>query len=406
MPEPLSLYLHLPFCHKICPYCSFYKHTPGNTDFTTFIEALLTEARYHAKRLNHPTIRTIYLGGGTPSLLSEKHLTQLFTGLREIFDFSSILEIDLEANPKTFNLSKAQLFKELGITRVSLGIQSFQPAELAALGRDHSPDEAAHSFQLLREAGIPSCNLDLMFSVPHQTEATWADTLAKALALQPDHISAYNLTYEEDTPYFESFTKGELTDDPDLNAHLFTLAHNTLTSAQFRHYETSNYAHTSRGVDVPSAHLKESSSKPLPTDHRSQHNLSYWEGRPYLGLGPSAVSTLSPNGRADRPGPPHKESNIHSIRHRNTPDTAQYISQIQTTGHAMSEIEHLTDEQWNLERLALLLRTDTGLPLPYLSPDSDPTQLINDGLAQKTDTHLILINDGRLHVDTIAAQLA
>ncbi len=208
MTESFSLYLHLPFCHKICPYCSFYKHTPGNTDYTAFIDALLAEARFHQVTVGHASLRTVYFGGGTPSLLSEKHLIQLFSGLKEIFDFSSVEEIDLEANPSTYHLKKAQLFKELGVTRVSLGVQSFEEKELIALGRDHSPEQAAQSFQLLREAQISSCNLDLMFSVPHQTEESWERSLTQALSLKPDHLSCYNLTYEEDTSYFERFQKG------------------------------------------------------------------------------------------------------------------------------------------------------------------------------------------------------
>lgn len=374
MTGPFSLYLHLPFCHKICPYCSFYKHTPGNTDFTAFIDALLLEARNRREEVAEASLRTIYLGGGTPSLLSEKHLSHLFHGLREIFDFSQVEEIDLEANPSTYHLSKAQLFRELGVTRVSLGVQSFQQRELTALGRDHSPSQAAESFQLLREAGIPSCNLDLMFSVPHQSEESWADTLQQALALQPDHISCYNLTYEEDTDYFDRFQKGELSDDPDLNARLFTLAHQTLTGQGFRHYETSNYG---------------------TPGHHSRHNQSYWAGQSYLGLGPSAVSTLQQEG-----------SPTVATRWKNLPDTAQYIQQITAVGHAMTEIENLTEEQFNLERIALLLRTDTGLPRRYLPEGISFEMLLENDLIHLTESHLILTEQGALLVDPIAGELA
>lgn len=375
VPKSLSLYLHLPFCHKICPYCSFYKHTPGKTEMGAFVNGLLEEGRRRDEELDHPPIRTIYLGGGTPSLLSEKHLSQLFSGLQEIFDFSQVEEIDLEANPSTFHLSKAQLFRELGVTRVSLGVQSFQAQELNALGRDHSPEAAAESFQILREAEIPSCNLDLMFSVPHQTETSWADSLAQALALQPDHISCYNLTYEEDTNYFERFQKGELSDDPDLNARLFTLAHDTLTAAGFRHYETSNYS---------------------TPGHHSRHNLRYWQGGDYLGLGPSAVSTLSNL----------EDSPTIATRWKNTPDTAAYLRQIQSVGHAMHEVESLTREQFNLERIALLLRTDTGLPLRFLPQETSLTLLLENKLAYLEKEHLILTREGALLVDAIAEELS
>lgn len=374
MTGPFSLYLHLPFCHKICPYCSFYKHTPGSTDFTAFIDALLLEARHRQAEVAEGHLRTIYFGGGTPSLLSEKHLAHLFHGLREVFDFSRIEEIDLEANPSTYHLSKAQLFRELGVTRVSLGVQSFQQKELTALGRDHSPSQAAESFRLLREAGIPSCNLDLMFSVPHQTEESWADSLAQALELQPDHISCYNLTYEEDTAYFDRFQKGELSDDPDLNARLFTLAHETLTGRGFRHYETSNYG---------------------TAGHLSLHNQSYWSGQSYLGLGPSAVSTLQ-----------QATLNPVATRWKNLPDTAQYIQQISSVGHAMTEVENLSQEQFNLERIALLLRTDTGLPRCYLPEEASFEMLLANNLIHLTDSHVILTEQGALLVDPIAGELA
>lgn len=377
--EPLSLYLHLPFCHKICPYCSFYKHTPGNTDFTAFIDALLIEAKARFAKLQNRPLRTIYLGGGTPSLLSEKHLSHLFHGLHEICDFSLLEEVDLEANPSTFNQQKANLFRELGVTRVSLGVQSFQPQELKALGRDHTAEAAAESFSLLRQAGIPSCNLDLMFSVPHQTEESWADNLSQALALQPDHISCYNLTYEEDTAYFDQFQKGELNDDPDLNARLFQGAHEILTEAGYRHYETSNYS--------------------LP-GHHSKHNFSYWEGRDYIGLGPSAVSTI-------KESPLQSAQESHYVtRWKNTSDTTAYIHQVNSVGHAMHETEHLSKEQFNLERIALLLRTDTGLPLHYLAANTSLEILFDNKLAQLKEEHLVLTRKGALLVDAIAEQLS
>ena len=373
--QAFGLYLHIPFCHRICPYCSFYKHQPGDTAMKEFVSALLTETRFQLDRLRETTLTnplTLYLGGGTPSLLSENHLCQLFEGLQELIDFSSLEEVDLEANPRTFQLSKIQLMKELGVTRVSLGVQSFQKDELLALGRDHSPEEAEESFRTLREAEIPSCNLDLMFSIPHQNKDSWKNTLERALALKPDHISCYNLTYEEDTAYFERFQKGELQDDPELNADLFSIGDEILTAAGYEHYETSNYARSG---------------------HQSKHNQSYWQGMPYLGLGPSAVSTTP----ADK--------NHHSIRWQNVSDTSAYIQQIQSVGHAMASSEQLTTEQFNLERIALLLRTAQGLPLRYLAAEQNLSVLLAHELALLSDTHLQLTSSGALLVDSIAAEL-
>ncbi|MGJ8696043.1 MAG: radical SAM family heme chaperone HemW [Verrucomicrobiaceae bacterium] len=362
----MQLYLHIPFCHRICPYCSFYKHTPGGTDLGAFVEALLTEARF-AKKNNLPPLTTIYLGGGTPSMLSPTHLTRLLTGLRDVFNFDSLTELTLEANPATFTPKTAQLYADLGITRVSLGIQSFHPTHLKTLGREHSREQALQSVAALREAPSLEVNIDLIFSVPGQSLADWEATLDEALAAKPDHLSAYNLTYEEDTTFFEQFEKGNFTDDPDLNAQMFTLAHHKLTTAGYEHYETSNYA--------------------LP-GKRSRHNHGYWVGNDYLGLGPSAVST------------------IRRTRHQNVCDTAAYLKRINAVGHAQDSIEHLDDEAWRLERLALQLRTIEGLPKKFLLPDTDLSHLLAQGLIEETETHLRLTGDGPLLVDSIAADLA
>lgn len=333
-----------------------------------FIEALITEAQFYTKQLGSNKLNTLYLGGGTPSMLSPKHLKLLFDGLRETFDFSDIQELTFEANPATFDLNKAILFKDLGVTRVSLGIQSFDNDVLKTLGREHNRQQAIESITILREAGIPQINVDLMFAIPGQSIASWTETLNTALAAKPDHISAYNLTYEEDTAFIDKLTAGDYVDDPDANAEYFTLAHRTLTAAGFEHYETSNYA--KKGT-------------------RSQHNASYWNGAPYLGLGPSAVSTID------------------SKRWKNLPDTAQYIRQINHVGHAQTEIEELTDEQKHLETIALQLRTANGLALHYLttSERARAQDVIHEGMAEITNDHLVLTERGSLLVDAIVEHI-
>ncbi len=361
---PLLLYLHIPFCHRVCPYCSFYKHTPGTTPIGSFVDALTAEVK---SRLTTAP-RTIYLGGGTPSMLSPSHLTRLFTALHEAIDFSNLDEVTLEANPATFDAAKAKLFRQLGVTRVSLGIQSFTPHVLETLGREHSVAQASESVSILREAGIPSVNIDLMFSIPGQSKDDWQQTLAHAISLEPDHISAYNLTYEEDTAFFESLRRGEMRENEDHDAEFFHLADDLLTAAGFDHYETSNYA------------------KP---GHHSTHNQGYWRGEDYLGLGPSAVSTLA------------------GVRWKNIPDTARYVAQVQSLGHALIESETLDAEARRLERIALGLRTKDGISLALLSPDSQSRahHLAAEGLARIAGDQLILIHHGRALVDPIAAEL-
>ncbi|GAA5495260.1 heme chaperone HemW [Rubritalea halochordaticola] len=365
----MILYLHIPFCHRICPYCSFYKHTPGDTDMRAFIDAIIHDARYQVAEIGDRKPTTLYLGGGTPSMLSPTHLRLLFDHLNNVFDLTQLKELTFEANPATFDLKKAQLFKSLGITRVSLGIQSFDDAVLKTLGREHNREEAAAAVPILREAGIPEINIDLMFSIPGQSLESWRDTLATAISLKPDHISAYNLTYEEDTAFIDKLTAGEYHDDPDINAQYFTLAHKILTEAGFEHYETSNYAQPGK---------------------RSTHNHSYWTGADYLGLGPSAVSTIG------------------GLRWKNTPDTDKYISQIEHVGHAKTEIEHLSEEDLRIERVAMLLRTSDGLPLDLLKPDElqRANILAEEQLAEITSERTLRLSGrGPLLVDSVTEHL-
>jgi len=360
----MLLYLHIPFCHRICPYCSFYKHTPGDTSIGSFVSAITAEAK--SRMTENP--RTLYLGGGTPSMLSPTHLTQLFAALHATIDFSKLEEVTLEANPATFDIVKARLFRELGVTRISLGVQSFTPHVLKTLGREHTVEQASNAVSILREAGIPSVNIDLMFSIPGQSKADWEATLRHAIALRPDHISAYNLTYEEDTAFFESLRRGEMRENEDHDAEFFHLADDLLTDAGFDHYETSNYA---------------------TPGHYSTHNQGYWRGEDYLGLGPSAVSTLD------------------NIRWKNIPDTARYVTQVTSIGNALTESENLDDEARRLERIALGLRTKDGISLDLLSPESIARAhtLADEKLARIDGNRLILIHHGRALVDPIAAEL-
>lgn len=355
-------YLHIPFCHRVCPYCSFYKHTPGGTPIGRFVDSLLTEAQ--GRFSDAP--RSLYFGGGTPSMLSPAHLRKMFGGLNRLLDFDSLDDVTLEANPATFDHAKAKLFRELGVRRISLGIQSFAAHVLATLGREHTPDEAIESVRTLRTAGMPSVNIDLMFSIPGLSLDDWRHTLQTAIALEPDHISAYNLTYEEDTAFFDGLKRGELDTSEDRDAEQFMLADEMLTAAGYEHYETSNYARPG---------------------HQSSHNQGYWSGEDYLGLGPSAVSTIA------------------QVRTTNVADTDRYIRMIDQVGHATTETEPLTADQLRLERIALLLRTAEGVPLKLLNA-ADLPRLIDAGLGTIQGERFALTRQGSALVDPIAAELA
>jgi oxygen-independent coproporphyrinogen-3 oxidase len=360
-------YLHIPFCHRVCPYCSFYKHTPGGTSISSFIDALLLESRKKSDSLAERP-RTLFLGGGTPSMLSPTHLEKLMVGLQETMDFSRLEEITLEANPATFDLAKARLFRELGITRVSLGIQSFSPHVLVTLGREHDPAQAIRSVEILHEAQMPSINIDLMFSIPGQSDEDWRSTLQQAIALKPHHISAYNLTYEEDTAFFQSLLNGEMHEDTQRDGDQFETAHDQLTASGFDHYETSNYAMSS---------------------HHSIHNRGYWRGESYLGLGPSAVSTID------------------SLRSKNISDTARYIEMMNSIGHATAESEKLSAENLRLERIAMGLRTSEGIDINLLDDTGQrrAVDLVTLGLLEIAHQRIIVSRNGLALVDAIAGEL-
>ncbi len=334
---------------------------------TAFVQSVLTELRLHQK--NIPIIpKTIYLGGGTPTALSETHLATLLEGLRHSLDCSHLEEFGLEANPKTIGKSKATLLHKLGITRVSLGVQAWDDPTLKLLGRDHAPGEAVETYEILREAGIPSVNLDLMFSIPGLSLDVWKRGIEKTLSLKPDHVSCYNLTYEEDTDFLARFRTGELDASQDRDADHFFAAIDMLENAGYEHYEISNYA------------------KP---GHRSIHNQAYWLGADYLGLGPSAYST-------------HRR-----IRWKNAPDTTDYIRLLAEGRVPIVESEELDDRKWLFERVALELRTAEGLPLSRVdaSLSSNVDILLSEGLAVLKDQRLVLTRAGKPLLDSIAEML-
>ncbi len=355
------LYIHIPFCHRICPYCAFFKHTPSDTDMRGFVRAIAKEAELRLPAGFTPS--TLYFGGGTPSMLSPNHLANLVEGLRQVADLTQLQEWSFEANPATFTHAKVEQWLKLGITRISLGVQSMNAATLRMLGREHTPEQVAQSVQILREVGIPQINIDLMFSLPGQTLPQWKDTLNATLDLQPNHISTYNLTYEEGTPFYQQYGPQML--DEETDEAMFNLTDEVLTAAGFRHYEVSNYAQ-------PGC--------------LSLHNLACWQGEDYYGLGPSACATLG------------------NTRYTNAENTTAYIQALLAGHLPPHSSENLTPADKRTERLGLWLRTDIPLPPAHLRPEDEPyiQDLCTEGLATYTPTEgLLLTRRGRLLADEI-----
>ena len=359
------LYVHIPFCPKICPYCSFYKETSDRNKTARFLDAILLELDQQQRVLPPLRPRTIFFGGGTPSALSTPQLDYLLTGLRDRLDLSALEEWTLEMNPATVSLEKARALRQLGVNRVSMGVQSWEPQLLAVLGRVHSAEQARRSYDILREAGFTNVNLDLIFGVPTQTPAMWERSLAHTVALRPEHISAYNLTYEEDTDFFRRFTSGELTQNADADADLFERTADLLAASGYEPYEISNFARP--GCECA-------------------HNLAYWEGRDYLGLGPSAFSTVGER------------------RWANVRDTAAYNDRIHLGVTAADFGEHVPPAMRRAESIAFGLRTNRGVAREALRAwPAEVAEFEALGLLEMAaGSRILLTRKGRLLADTVA----
>jgi oxygen-independent coproporphyrinogen III oxidase len=357
------LYVHIPFCPKICPYCSFYKEASDRNKTRPFLEAVLAEFAPWAERLRPGTI---FFGGGTPTALSPAQLDFLLSGLRELLDFSAMEEWTFEMNPATVSLEKARMLREFGVNRVSMGVQAWQPELLETLGRVHSAGQARRSFEILREAGFTNLNMDLIFGVPGQTLSQWEESLEKTVALEPEHISAYCLTYEEDTEFFRLRQAGTFTEDEDSDAEFFLLTRDRLAAAGYEAYEISNF------------------SRP---GQRCAHNLAYWHGEDYLGLGPSAFSTVG------------------TRRWRNIRDTSIYTASTLEGKTATDFREDVDEETRRAEQIAFGLRTADGVPMDWLDAGK-VSRILSAGLAlEGSGSKLILTPAGRLLADEVAAEL-
>jgi len=350
------LYIHIPFCLKACPYCSFFKEVGG--DHTPFLDALLVELEREAADLQP---ETIFFGGGTPSILSVGELEQLLGGIREKVDLSALTEWTLEMNPATVSTEKAEVLHSLGVNRISMGVQSWEPRILEVLGRVHSARDAEDSHAILREAGFDNINLDLMFAVPTQTREEWSATLEKTLALAPEHLSTYCLTYEEDTAFFHRF---QSTRNIDWEADLFEMTLDRLGEAGYEPYEISNHARPGR---------------------ECRHNLAYWESADYLGLGPSAFSTLG------------------GERRQNIPDVASYCQRMMNGESAVVFRETLNESTRRAERIAFGLRMNRGVERALLTPwASTVEEYLSEGFFCGEGSRIRLTRKGKLVADTLA----
>jgi oxygen-independent coproporphyrinogen III oxidase len=364
------IYVHIPFCARICPYCAFYKDLLDRSQTSRFCEALVRELALHESHqptgdrrcLLRPS--TIYFGGGTPTALNIAQLELLLHGFHERLELSELVEWTIEANPGSVSARKAALLKKLGVNRISLGVQSWDEELLKLLGREHNAPQAEESLRILRDAGFENINVDLMFGLPGQTDDQWRATLEKTIALQPEHISTYCLTYEEDTEFFLRHARGEFRQDADADGEFFEMTMTILEDAGYQHYEISNYARPG---------------------YESVHNCAYWLGKDYLGIGPSAVSTIGMQ------------------RWQNVCDYRTYIDRVFSGQSPVGSSEDLTSEMKRMERIALALRTHDGVSALDLNGFAQQTnEFITLGLLRESNGNFLLTRRGKALADSVA----
>ncbi|TKJ31654.1 MAG: coproporphyrinogen III oxidase [Chloroflexi bacterium B3_Chlor] len=266
----VSLYIHVPFCASKCRYCSFNSYAGLSHLYERYAEALEEEIGLYGEGVGRVEAGTVYVGGGTPTVLSVELVARLLQACKQHFVLPEDAEISVEANPGTVDVGYLSALRELGVNRLSLGVQSFSDEMLALLGRAHTAAETRETYHLARKTGFENVNLDLIYSLPTQTLDQWKADLAEAIDLKPEHLSLYCLTVEEGTPLAEMISTGQLPfADPDLAADMYSWAEEKLREAGYGHYEISNWARNG---------------------YECQHNITYWRNRPYLGFGAGAHS--------------------------------------------------------------------------------------------------------------------
>ena len=370
-----GIYIHIPFCKQRCSYCAFYSTTLYNIR-EQYVNALCKELVMRKDYAGRATIETIYFGGGTPSTLSIEQLQRICNTIYATYPVTNTPEVTIECNPDDLTTDFLSQLKELPFNRISMGVQSFNDAQLKRLGRRHNAEKARLAVKNAREAGYNNISIDLIFALPGSTLSDWEHDLDSAIALCPDHISAYNLTYEEGTPMHSALERGEFAElSEEENVEQFQMLITKLKEAGYRHYEISNFA-------LPGC--------------ESCHNSSYWNDTSYIGCGAAAHSY---NGDS-------RQWNIANIQ--------EYIKGIED-GNPNLEIEELTEEERYTDTIPTRLRTAKGLPLAWMNEKFNDRlnryllQTVKKEIAlgnlKEEDGHLSLTGKGIFISDAVIREL-
>ena len=331
-----NLYVHVPFCAQKCAYCAFYSEASSGELINRYSQDLVREIEIVADDLNP---KTIFFGGGTPSLLNLRQWEQILRAMEKC-NLLGAEEFTVECNPATVSADKAKLFRDFGINRISMGVQSLDEKLLDRLGRIHSREMVFKSFDILRNSGFENINLDLMFAIPSQTMEIWRATLNEAMAMQSEHLSSYEVIYEDDTPLYEQLKAGEFSVDENLACEMYEELILTATRGGFHQYEIANFARGGLdGEKIPARACK--------------HNVNYWRGGSFYGLGPSATGY------------------VRGVRTKNWSNTQLYCEQLEKGKRAIESSEELPPLRRAGEIAAFGLRMNVGWPFAEFKRATD-----------------------------------
>lgn len=323
MKKDLGLYIHIPFCARKCEYCDFLSWSAGEEEREQYVEALLLEIESYREFAKGYRVSTIFIGGGTPSVLLPKQMERILQKVYEVFELEKRPEITIEINPGTVNEEKLQCYKENGVNRLSMGLQSVNNEKLRLLGRIHTYQDFVGSYELARKVGFDNISLDLISSIPGQTLQDWKKELETATAQKPEHISVYQLIIEEGTPFYEKYAEHpELLPDEETSREIYLWTGKFLKEAGYEQYEISNYTKSGK---------------------ESRHNLKYWERGDYLGLGLGAASM------------------VRNIRMSNTKDMKTYLERCTQPKTMREDVQFLEEPRQMEEFMFLGLRKTRGV---------------------------------------------
>lgn len=395
--KELELYVHIPFCVRKCAYCDFLSAPADMQERTLYVDALTKEIRAEKEEYRNYKVSTIFLGGGTPSVLGEDEIAEIFRALYESFDISDSAEITMEVNPGTVTEGKAAVWKKCGVNRLSIGLQSVNDDELRMLGRIHTYREFLNTWETVRTAGFRNVNIDLISAIPGQTLESWCRTLRTAAELEPEHISAYSLIIEEGTPFYEQYgeeagcnfetenDKAREADgcqtvlpplpDEDTEREIYKATEEILAGYGYHRYEISNYA---------------------KDGYECRHNLGYWERKEYLGLGLGASSLID-------------ECRFHNTEdmkkyleffEKSTSDPAGLSNSTDCLSGIREEVESLSREDQMEEFMFLGLRKTEGISMNEFCKafDRDIFEVYGPQIRKMEEQGLLIVQDGRIRL--------